>query len=322
MVIGMADHERTSQAALHQLRLRHLRLVQALVHLGSLHKAAAHLHVSQPTASAMLKELERAFGGQFFGRTRKGVAPTGRGRAAVARLHAVLGELDLLSEEMAAEEPVPVLRIGCLYHAFFGPLQDYLRNFLKAGTCKLEIVDGAVADLMQRLQRNDLDCVLGRMPASALRDLPRASYFYEPLYEFQACVLAGPAHPLAGKRRVGIRDLARYEWILPKSASILRDAFAAAGVEPPRVRIETSSFVFALPLIGVADYLTTAPRDAGLEQQRLGLARILPVELPQLLTPVAFIAQRSSMLNPNVLQLWHAIRDVAEPRSRSRRNVR
>jgi DNA-binding transcriptional LysR family regulator len=185
----------------------------------------------------------------------------------------------------------------------------------------VEIVDGPVADLMQRLQRNDLDCVLGRLPASSLRDLPRATYFYEPLYEFEACVLAGPAHPLAGKRRLELRHLARYEWILPSSASILKDAFAAAGLEPPQVRIVTSSFVFALPLIRVADYLTTAPRDAGLEQQRLGLARILPVKLPQLLTPVAFIAQRSSMLNPNVVHLWDAIRQVTRGGKARRRRM-
>ena len=309
----MADHP----AALSQLRLRHLQLVRALVKLGSLHKAAAQLYISQPTASAMLKELEHAFGGQFFERTRRGVSLTARGRAAVERLHAMIGELDMLSREMAASASTPVLRVGCLYHAFFGPLQDYLRAFLAAGNSRIEVVDGSVADLMHRLERNDLDCVLGRLPASALRDLPRANYFYEPLYEFEACVLARRSHPLARKRRLGLRDLAQFEWILPSSATILKDAFATAGLEPPKVRIVTSSFVFALPLIRVADYLTTAPRDAGLEQQRLGLARILPIRLPQLLGPVAFIAQRSSMLNANVLQLWHAIRGV---RQRKRKN--
>jgi DNA-binding transcriptional LysR family regulator len=313
MVIGMADHQRPSSAALNQLRVRHLRLAQALVSVGSLHKAARQLHISQPTASALLKELERAFGGQLFDRSRKGVTPGLRGRSAIARLNAVLGELDILSEEMAAEEAVPVLRIGCLYHAFFGPLQDYLRDFLTTTACRVEIVDGAVPDLMQRLQRNELDCVLARMPASALRDLRRSTYFYQPLYEFQVCILAGPAHPLLGKRKLELRNLAPYEWILSKSATILKDAFAAAGLEPPRVRIETSSFVFALPLLRVGHYLTTAPRDAGLEQQRLGLARILPIKLPELLTPVAFIAQRSTMLNPNVAQLWNAIRKAANP---------
>ncbi len=313
MVIGMADHQRLSAAALNHLRVRHLRLAQALVSVGSLHKAARQLHISQPTASAMLKELEHAFGGQLFDRTRKGVTPGARGHAAIARLNAMLGELDTLSGEMAAEQAVPALRIGCLYHAFFGPLQQYLREFLRTTACRVDIVDGAVPELMERLQRNELDCVLGRMPASALRGLSRNTYFYEPLYEFQACVLAGPNHPLLGKRKLELRNLVPYEWILSKSATILKDAFAAAGLEPPKVRMETSSFVFALPLLRVGNYLTTAPRDAGLEQQRLHLARILPVKLPQLLTPVAFIAQRSTMLNPNVALLWNAIRKAASP---------
>ena len=91
------------------------------------------------------------------------------------------------------------------------------------------------------------------------------------------------------------------------SRYVLTAAFAAAGLEAPRIAIETSSFAFTLPLLPGSDYLTVAPRDACVNQQRLGTGRILAIKLPQLLTPVAFVAQRSSMLNPNLQQLWSAI---------------
>ena len=304
----MVDHPATqSAAAINHLRISHLRLVQTLEAVGSLRKAARQLHITQPTASAMLKEVERALGRTLFDRTRQGVTANGRGRSAIARMHALLGELDMLSEEMSARDSLPVLRVGCLYHAFFGRLQNYLREVLPTTDCRIDVVDGPVPELMQRLRQNELDCVIGRMPANALEGFSRDNYFYEPLYEFRTCVLAAPSHPLVGKRRVHLRDLSNYEWILSRSASIPKAAFAAAGLAPPKIRIETSSFVFALRLLGLGDFITSAPLDAALDQQRLGLARILKIDLPQLFTPVVFIAQRSSMLNPQVQLFWKAI---------------
>ena len=52
---------RASVSAVNYLRIRHLKLLEEAVALGSLHKAAAALHVSQPAASAMLQEIEGAF---------------------------------------------------------------------------------------------------------------------------------------------------------------------------------------------------------------------------------------------------------------------
>jgi hypothetical protein len=36
--------------------------------------------------------------------------------------------------------------------------------------------------------------------------------------------------------------------------------------------------------------------------------RILPIKLPRLLTPVAFITQQTAMMNPNIRLLWETIR--------------
>ncbi len=60
-----------SASALTQLRIRHFKLIESLVSVGSLHKAARALHLSQPAASAMLKEVEEALGATLFERTRK-----------------------------------------------------------------------------------------------------------------------------------------------------------------------------------------------------------------------------------------------------------
>jgi DNA-binding transcriptional LysR family regulator len=316
----MAYPPAISQAKVNQLRVRHLRLAQALIEAGSLHKAAHLLHVSQPTASTMLKEMEVALGGQLFVRTAKGVTPSIRGQVALTRLQAALGELDRVSGDLNSREPLPTMRIGCMWHAFFGPLQDYLADFLAATSCRVEITDSAYPDLMQRLQKGELDCVLARMPATMSEAANRDDYFYLPLYELDSCVIAGPRHPLVRKRKVDLNDLRSYEWVLAKSASILKSAFAAAGYDPPRVRIYTSSFVLSLPFLRISELLTTAPRDFCIQQERLGLARVLPINLPQLLPPVAFIAQQGSMRKMHVALFLDAVRKaVGDKRQQSGR---
>jgi DNA-binding transcriptional LysR family regulator len=304
--------DRLSPSALNQLRIRHLRLIEALVDVGSLHKASRALHVSQPAASAMLQEAERALGVVLFDRSRRGVVLNERGIIAVSRLKTVLGELGMLAKDLRSAEPTPVLRIGTLPHAFFGVLQRFLSSFRSAAKCRIDLIDGSAADLLTRLQQNELDCFIGRMPAARIDDFRHRGYFYQPLYDLEIAVLGARSHPLAGKRRVTLQDLSKCGWILPREGSnsryVLAAAFAGAGVEPPRIEIETSSFAFTLPLLPGSDYLTVAPRDACMNQQRLGVGRILAIRLPQLLTPVAFVAQRSSMLNPNLQLLWQAIR--------------
>jgi DNA-binding transcriptional LysR family regulator len=132
------------------------------------------------------------------------------------------------------------------------------------------------------------------------------------LYDFDLCVLAAPSHPLAKRRKVTLADASKFSWILQREGTNSRytlfSSFAAAGLPEPNIRMETTSFVVSLQLLSVSDWLTVVPRDAGINQQRLGLARVLPVKLSKLLAPVAFIAPRSAMANPNVSLLWEVIR--------------
>jgi DNA-binding transcriptional LysR family regulator len=304
--------DRPLGSALNHLRIRHLRLIDTLVNAGSLHKAAKALHMSQPAASGMLHEAERAFGATLFNRTRKGVQLNDQGAIALARLRTVLAELRIIGEELKPADSLPVLRIGTLQHAFYGLLQSFLPEFLIRTNCRVEIIEGS--DLLKPLEHNELDCMIGRMPATWVDSLRSRGFFYQPLYEFETCVLAAPSHPLARRRKVTLEELSRFEWILSRQGSNSRyaliAAFAAAGLAPPRVRIETSSFVFTLPLLPVSECLTVAPLVAGLHYQKAGAARILPIKLRKLLTPVAFVAQESAMMNPNIRALWECVREA------------
>jgi molybdate transport repressor ModE-like protein len=309
-----------------QLRIRHLRLLEALAGVGSLHRAAKDLHLSQPTASAMLKEVEDALGSTLFERTRKGVVPNVLGGATIARIRTILGELNMLSQELEHAQPLPVLRLGTLTHALYGGLQRVLPEFLAKTDCRIDLTEGSLSRLLDLLQNNQLDCAIGRLPATSADSLMKRGFVFQPLYPLEMCVIARASHPLARKQKVSFRDLAAFPWVLSREGAnsryTLMAAFASAGLPPPTIRMETSSILYSIQLLPASDWLTVGPREVGAGHEALGLARILPIKLPNLLTPVAFIASRSALSNPNVRVLGEIIQRSIAPYPATRTNYK
>lgn len=74
--------------------LRHLRLLLAVTESGSLTRAAARLHVSQPAVTQAIGKLESEAGGPLFDRTRQGFFATQRGRILSDRVRRTFDRLD------------------------------------------------------------------------------------------------------------------------------------------------------------------------------------------------------------------------------------
>lgn len=74
------------------MELRLLTYVVTIAEEGSLSGAARRLHLTQPTLSRQLRELERQVGGALFTRTGRGLSPTPAGEALVRRARTVLAE--------------------------------------------------------------------------------------------------------------------------------------------------------------------------------------------------------------------------------------
>lgn len=80
--------------------------------LGALSKAASHLHMSQPTISLRLRDLEKALAIKLFEKSGRGIAPTAEGLALLPRAAALLEEADRI---MLQTDPAVVtgsIRVG------------------------------------------------------------------------------------------------------------------------------------------------------------------------------------------------------------------
>src|ERR1700756_5051638 len=98
------------------LSLRQLEYVVAIADTLGFHKAAARCHVSQPTLSAQVQQLEYVLGVKLFERDRRRVLVPAAGAEIVARARRVLVEAeDLVTAATNHREPFAgTLRVGVI----------------------------------------------------------------------------------------------------------------------------------------------------------------------------------------------------------------
>src|SRR5687767_15373067 len=95
---------------------RQLQYVVAVAETLGFHKAAKRCHVSQPTLSAQVKQLEDVLGVRLFERDRRRVLLTAAGAVVVAHARRILLEIDdMIAAAKALTEPRSgTLRIGVI----------------------------------------------------------------------------------------------------------------------------------------------------------------------------------------------------------------
>ena len=104
------------RSASHPFTLRQLQYALAVAEARNFRKAAEACHVSQPSLSAQLAELERALGVRLFERDRRHVLITPAGEELLARARRVLLEADdLVDAGQRARDPFAgTLRLGVI----------------------------------------------------------------------------------------------------------------------------------------------------------------------------------------------------------------
>jgi DNA-binding transcriptional LysR family regulator len=304
-------------AALGHLKVRHLRLLDLLARRGTLHRAAAELHISQPAATGMLNDIEALFGVPLFTRSRQGVALSPAGAGLLGPVRTLLNEFEALQErvDQARAGGSRTLRIGAVPHVFAWLLPRLGEELSKQENIVLYAIDGHSSPLLDLLIAGKLDCVIGRVnPEWLLGEVSRQIHF-EPLYEENMVFIAGASNPILKKRKLGYQDLLAESWVLPVRASTTRRAFIEAflrhGLTPPDPKLETSSFLYNLTVAATSSMLTLAPRTGTLQYQEQG--QVAQLRLPVEATPMAvnLITRVTTSADPTIGAFVEAVRREA-----------
>jgi molybdate transport repressor ModE-like protein len=294
-----------------RLRLRHLRLLDAVEVGGSLSRAAQQLGLSQPAATKILRELETVVGSTLYERLPRGVRLTEAGRAVVERLRIGLVAFD---KALGSGKTVPRRRlaVGALPLATVDVLPQAVAKLMRDGIdFDIEITEGTVPAMLAALRSRQIDCFIGRVDAATLRDPSLRDLAATPLITEGLSFAASRRHPLARRRVVPLADIVGQSWVLAPLPSFTRvvvdQHFLDAGLALPRPAIESLSFHTNLQIVGRSDLVTAAPFSAVAHYSRLGLVQHLRVDRELAATPLLFLAHREAMALPSLQRLAAAL---------------
>jgi len=198
-------------------QLRYLVAISDTLHFG---RAAAACHVSQPSLSAQLQQLEDALGVQLVERTQRRVLLTPAGVEAAGRARRILGEVaDFAASARSAAAPLGgELRLGAI--PTLAPY--YLPRVLPAlrrdhPDLKLYLREDLTGRLVELLRGGTLDALLLALPTEE-PGFDCAALFDEP---FRVALPSG--HPLTARNALNERDLSGEELLLLEEGHCFRE---------------------------------------------------------------------------------------------------
>lgn len=257
-------------------RIRHF---LAVADSGSFKQAAARLHVTQPTVSTSIAELERLVGSPLFVRDRRHVRLTEPGGAflPIARdLEAGFRRADQFAKSSQyPEQPWPDLKLGVI-RTLSGPMLQAIAEKL-AEHYGVELVEGDDHDLRSQLASGKIQLAL------TLLGKTERSPEVVPLLDEPYVVVMAERHPLAGTAEIAARDLASEIMIARRSCEALQRTsrfFTDAGVRP-RFALRSENEDRCLRMVAAGLGITVAPRSlapegtATAEVRDFGLTRRL-----------------------------------------------
>ena len=212
------------------MRLTQLRSFHAVATAGSFTAAAERLHVSQPTITTQVGQLEALYKVELFHRTGRRVRPTELGER-LLQLSRQIFSLEADAVQLLGDEGE--LRSGHLRVAAVGP--HHVTKMLVAFNqrypgIKISVSTGNSQDVLDRLL--DYRADVGVL-AQVFRDKRFVSV---PFSEHPVVIFCSSEHRFARRRNIRTTDLQGEKLILRELGSTTRkaleDALKRAGVEP------------------------------------------------------------------------------------------
>jgi DNA-binding transcriptional LysR family regulator len=203
---------------------------------GSVTRAAARLHISQPSLSAAIKQLEAQLGIALLQRSGRRIAltPAGelllrRGQELLAQAKAVAGEVGQRAAATSGR-----LRLGLTPTARYGVGPELMAACARdAPAVMIYSSEDTTGSLLREVARGSLD-----LAVTFCAPDPPKGVVLSLLREESALVHLSAEHPLAGRQELKLEDLAGESILVSASRDSsgftdrVRAAFSEAGIAP------------------------------------------------------------------------------------------
>jgi LysR family transcriptional regulator of gallate degradation len=256
--LGTSAGRQSIDATVNRITGPQLRSLIAISENPSFDAAARSLQISEPSLHRSARDFEREVRRTLYRRSAHGMTTTPYGTELARRSQVALQEIAYGLEELEAARGNIVSRIaiGNIPHSATQILSNAVRELLsKYPTARIQIVDNHYENLLNDLRAGKLDFLFGvlRRPDWA------ADVKEELLFANHYVAVARIDHPLRKVKRLTLRDLRRYDWIMPGPLTPRQKALHRILGSPssqPNVSIETTSLQIYRTILAATDQLT------------------------------------------------------------------
>jgi DNA-binding transcriptional LysR family regulator len=282
------------------LQLRQLQHAVTLAEEGSFSAAARRLHLSQPALSRSIQSLEEMLGAVLFDRGSGGVTPTAIGRILVERGRALISGASAVEREvqLALGLEIGTLNVGAA---------PYPANISVGRACGLMLrdhpglrLDVRVGDwtlLQQMVLDGTLDVAVAELSVAAQDSLLET----ETLPRHRGYFICNVEHPLMREPDLTLEKIQEFPLVAP---SLPERLASLRGVH----RVDT--FRLVREIVGTSDAIGMATASQVASDERGGLLRRLPLNLPWLHTNYGFVRLRGRTPSPAALAFMASVREV------------
>jgi DNA-binding transcriptional LysR family regulator len=220
------------------VELRHLRYFVAVAEMENVSRAALKLHVSQPSVSRQIRDLEEELGVQLLERTAKSVRLTDPGRAFLEEARTILKHADdaVLKVRSIAGTFQTELRVGDWPLGTGRIMPALLRAYQEAmPNVHVKLHDWSVYQNIAGVRDGRLQLAILVPPpkTNALND-----FLFQQLKTARLCLAVSSSHPFARRQSVSLTNAAREPFVgliresYPQYQQHLASIFARVNPKP------------------------------------------------------------------------------------------
>jgi DNA-binding transcriptional LysR family regulator len=200
------------------MSIRHLRIFLAVYQEMNITKAAAKLHLAQPSVSLAIKELEENYHIQLFDRINRRLFITQKGEAFYEYAFHIVSLFDEMENRMVSQDIPLGINLGSSITIGNYVVPQILQKFHKMyPSCQVHVQVQNSKQIVQGVIKNELD--LGVVEDQVLNNhLIAVPFMQDRLY-----FLCSSKHPLAKKKCIGLEEICEYPFLMREPGSAARE---------------------------------------------------------------------------------------------------
>lgn len=222
------------------MTIRHLKIFTTVADAGGMSKAAKELHITQPSISQAIAELEKYYGVKLFERLSQKIYLTKEGELMLSFSRHILDSFEQMEKAMNQAVEKSSLRIGCSVSVGTCLIEEILDEAReRIPQCQISVDVANSSEIERAILTNEVD--IGIVEGI----LKNKDLVITPVCEDELIVVCGKQHPLGRETIVTLDMLQGQDYASRESGSAERNQyeklFEEAGLQLNRVFCSTNT---------------------------------------------------------------------------------